>query len=122
MRLIPSYGKLHKHLNADQSEVLHDPVCRCAPWNCRYGLYHRRDGILHAVALSRMKQGKRWGPGVFAFYLGVAGGCAQLVPIYKSLPITYDDFLPTVVQISIGAAIGAVIGAVIGWVRNLFIP
>jgi len=69
-----------------------------------------------------MKQGERWSPGIFAFYFGVAGGCAQLVPIYKSLPITYGDFLPTLGQILIGAAVGAVIGAVIAWVRNLFIP
>jgi hypothetical protein len=69
-----------------------------------------------------MKQGERWSPGVFAFYFGVAGGCAQLVPIYKAAPITYGDFLPTLIQILIGAAVGAVIGAVIGWVRNLLIP
>jgi hypothetical protein len=69
-----------------------------------------------------MNRDNRWGPGVFAFYFGVAGACAQLVPLYKSLPITYVDFLPALVQILIGAVVGAVIGAVIGWARNLFLP
>ena len=82
----------------------------------------RRHGVSHAIAASRMKRGERWNPGVFAFYFGVAGGCAQLVPIYRSLPITYADFLPALGQILIGAAVGAVIGAAIAWVRNLFIP
>jgi hypothetical protein len=72
--------------------------------------------------MDRMKRGERWGPGVFAFYFGIAGGCALLVPIYKSLPIMPSDILPSIERFFLGAAIGAALGAVIAWVRNLFIP
>jgi len=67
-----------------------------------------------------MKQGEKWGPGVFAFYFGIAGGCAQLVPIYNSIPIMPSDVLPSFERFFLGVAIGAVIGAAIAWVRNLF--
>ena len=68
-----------------------------------------------------MKPGKRWSVGAFAFYFGTAGGAIQALPTVRSLPITPDDVLPSMVTILEGVVVGTLTGAAIAWIRNLFL-